>query len=68
MSFKPGDKVDLKVQRPGIVQRLMIRGTEVANEEDLKKLKQSLKPGEKFEGTLVVEDTRVFTIVLGGRP
>jgi S1-C subfamily serine protease len=68
LSFKPGDKVDLKVQRPGIVQRLMIRGTEVANEEDLKKLKQSLKPGEKFEGTLVVEDTRVFTIVLGGRP
>jgi S1-C subfamily serine protease len=67
-SFKPGDKVELKVQRPGIVQRLMMRGTEVANEEDLKKLKQSLKPGEKFEGTLVVEDTRVFTIVLGDRP
>ena len=67
-SFKPGDKVELKIQRPGIVQRLMIRGTEVASERDLQKLKQSLKPGEKFEGMLVVEDTRVFTIVLGERP
>ncbi|MFM8251047.1 MAG: S1C family serine protease [Planctomycetota bacterium] len=66
-NFKPGDQVEIKVFRPRIVEKLMIGDQEIKNEDDLKKIKAALKPNEKFEGRLVVEDTRTVKVTLGER-
>lgn len=67
MEFKPGDKVEILVKRPGINKKLSINGKSVSNEAELQALLDSLKPGEKFEGTMVSEDTRLMSIELGVR-
>ncbi|HND52979.1 MAG TPA: trypsin-like peptidase domain-containing protein, partial [Pirellulaceae bacterium] len=64
---KPGDKVELKVRRPGIVKHLMLNGKQVGTEADLQELMKSLKPGEKVEGSMVLEDVKVFSVTLGER-
>ena len=62
---KPGESVQLKIQRRGGGPRLVIRGREVETLDDLQKLKKELKPGETFEGVLSTDDTRDITVVLG---
>jgi S1-C subfamily serine protease len=66
-NFQPGEKVTLKVRRAGITRRLMINGKPVSNESELQELMKSLKPSEKFEGTMVAEDTKEVTVTLGER-
>lgn len=62
---KPGESVQLKIQRRGGGARLMVRGRELETLDDLKKLKQELKPGETFEGVLSTDESRDVTVVLG---
>jgi S1-C subfamily serine protease len=62
---KPGQTVELKVQRRGQGARLVIAGRDVETAEDLQRLKKSLKPGETFEGVLSTDDTRVVQVTLG---
>lgn len=62
---KPGESVQLKIQRRGGGPRLVIRGREVETLDDLQKLKKELKPGETFEGVLSTDDTRDITVALG---
>ena len=57
----------VRIFRPRIVEKLLIGDIEIKNEEDLKKVKATLKPNEKFEGRLVVEDTRTIKVTLGER-
>jgi S1-C subfamily serine protease len=45
----------------------MINGKPVSNESELQELMKSLKPSEKFEGTMVAEDTKEVTVTLGER-
>lgn len=66
-NFQPGEKVTLKVRRAGITRRLMINGKPVSNDSELQELMKSLKPNEKFEGTMVAEDTKEVTVTLGER-
>ena len=66
-NFRPGEKVTLKVRRAGITRRLMINGKPVSNESELQELMKSLKANEKFEGTMVAEDTKEVTVTLGER-
>ncbi len=67
MEFKPGDKVELKVRRPGIVKKLVVNGKSVTNDAELQELIKSLKPNEKFEGTMASEDTKLMPVILGER-
>ena len=43
---KPGETVELRVQRRGGGPRLVIAGREVETAEDIQRLKKSLQPGE----------------------
>ena len=61
---KPGETVELRVQRRGGGPRLMIAGREVETAEDIQRLKKSLQPGESFEGVLSTDDTRLMTVTL----
>jgi S1-C subfamily serine protease len=63
---KPGDKVQLKVQRKDIVRALLIKGQNIENLADMQKLMDQLKPGEKFEGTLLQSDTKTIEVILAG--
>lgn len=65
--FKPGDKLEVKVQRTGIIQKLQINGKSVSNEAELQALLKTLKTGEKFEGVMVSENVKTVTITLGER-
>jgi hypothetical protein len=38
----------------------------VETADDLKRLKQSLKPGERFEGVLSTDEARTIQVTLGG--
>ncbi|MBM4005815.1 MAG: PDZ domain-containing protein [Planctomycetes bacterium] len=67
MNYKPGDKIELLIRRPGSNRRIVVNGKSVANEAELKELLGSLQPGEKFEGILVQEDTRTIPLTLGER-
>lgn len=62
---KAGQAVELKFQRRGGGPRLVIGGREVETADDLQRLKQSLKPGERFEGVLSTDDTRTVQVTLG---
>jgi S1-C subfamily serine protease len=62
---KAGQVVELRVQRKGGGSRLLVAGRELETVEDLKRLKQSLKSGERFEGVLSTDDTRTFQVTLG---
>lgn len=62
---KAGQVVELRVQRKGGGPRLLVAGRELETVEDLKRLKQSLKSGERFEGVLSTDDTRTFQVTLG---
>jgi S1-C subfamily serine protease len=46
----------------------VIAGREVETADDLKRLKQSLKPGERFEGVLSTDEARTIQVTLGGSP
>jgi S1-C subfamily serine protease len=65
---KAGQVVELKFQRRGGGPRLVIAGREVETADDLKRLKQSLKPGERFEGVLSTDEARTIQVTLGGSP
>jgi S1-C subfamily serine protease len=62
---KPGQVVEIRLQRKGGGPRLVIAGREVETADDLKRLKQSLKPGERFEGMLSTDESRAFQVMLG---
>ena len=62
---KPGQTVEIRVQRKGGGPRLLIAGREVETIDDIKRLKQSLKPGETFEGVLSTDDIRGIQVTLG---
>jgi len=62
---KPGQKVDLLVQRKSSGPRLVINGRDIETAADFERFKKSLQPGEAFEGTLVADDTRTVTVELG---
>ncbi len=62
---KAGQVVEIRVQRKGGGPRLVIAGREVETVDDLKRLKQSLKPGERFEGVLSTEESRTLQVTLG---
>jgi S1-C subfamily serine protease len=62
---KPGEAVQLKIQRRGGGPRLVIKGRDVETLDDLQKLKKELKPGETFEGVLSTDEAREVTVVLG---
>ena len=62
---KAGDTVELTVRRRAKGPRLVVAGRDVETLDDLKRLKQSLKPGDTFEGTLTTDDTRTVRVVLG---
>ena len=62
---KAGDIVELTVRRRAKGPRLVVAGRDVETLDDLKRLKQSLKPGDTFEGTLTTDDTRTVRVVLG---
>jgi S1-C subfamily serine protease len=65
---KAGQVVELKFQRRGGGPRLVIAGRDVETADDLKRLKQSLKPGERFEGVLSTDEARTIQVTLGGSP
>jgi hypothetical protein len=52
------------VQRRSRGPRLVIAGRDVESLADLERLKQSLTPGQTFEGMLSVDDTREIEVVL----
>jgi len=62
---KPGQVVEIRLQRKGGGPRLVIAGREVETADDLARLKQSLKPGERFEGMLSTDESRAFQVMLG---
>ena len=62
---KAGDPVTLTIRRRQKGPRLVIAGRDVETLEDLQRLRQSLKPGETFEGMLSADDVREITVVLG---
>ena len=62
---KAGQVVELRVQRKGGGPRLLVAGRELETAEDIKRLKQSLKSGERFEGVLSTDDTRTLQVTLG---
>ncbi|MFM8985958.1 MAG: PDZ domain-containing protein, partial [Planctomycetia bacterium] len=62
---KAGQVVELKFQRRGGGPRLVIAGREVETADDLKRLKQSLKPGERFEGVFSTDEARTIQVTLG---
>ena len=65
---KPGDTVELTIQRRSSGPRLVINGRDIETADDLVRLKRSLRPGETFEGTLSNDDVRTVTVELGERP
>jgi S1-C subfamily serine protease len=65
---KPGDRIRLKIQRPGIQKALVVKGKRVTNEAELQELLKSVDASGKFEGQFEVIDTKEFDIVLGERP
>ncbi|MFO0869475.1 MAG: trypsin-like peptidase domain-containing protein [Pirellulales bacterium] len=65
--YKPGDRVRIKIRRPGITRHLVIKGKKVTNEAELQQLLQSQESAGKFEGEFVFEDTKVIEVVLGER-
>jgi S1-C subfamily serine protease len=67
MNYKPGDKIELSIRRPGSNRKIVVNGKSVANEAELKELLGSLQPGEKFEGVMIQEDTRKVPLTLGER-
>jgi S1-C subfamily serine protease len=64
-SCKAGQVVEIRVQRKGGGPRLLVGNREIETVDDLKRLKQSLKPGERFEGVLSTDETRAFQVTLG---
>ena len=62
---KAGQVVELRIQRKGGGPRLLVAGRELETADDIKRLKQSLKPGERFEGVLSTDDTRTLEVTLG---
>jgi len=62
---KAGQVVELRVQRKGGGPRLVVAGRELETADDIKRLKQSLKPGERFEGVLSTDDSRTLQVTLG---
>lgn len=62
---KPGQVVEVKVQRRGQGPRLVIAGRPVETVEDLQRLAKALRPGERFEGVLSTDDTRTIRVALG---
>jgi S1-C subfamily serine protease len=62
---KAGQVVEIRVQRKGGGPRLVIANREIETVDDIKRLKQSLKPGERFEGVLSTDETRAFQVTLG---
>lgn len=62
---KPGQVVEFRIQRKGGGPRLLIAGRELETVDDIKRLKQSLKPGERVEGVLSTEGTRDIQVTLG---
>jgi S1-C subfamily serine protease len=62
---KPGDRVELRVQRKSSGPRVVINGQDVETGADFERFKKSLTPGDKFEGVVVDDDTRVLTVELG---
>lgn len=62
---KPGDRVELRVQRKSSGPRLVINGQDLESGADFERFKKSLAPGDKVEGVVVDDDTRVLTVELG---
>jgi S1-C subfamily serine protease len=62
---KAGQVVELRIQRKGGGPRLLVAGRELETAEDIKRLKQSLKPGDRFEGVLSTEGARDIQVTLG---
>jgi len=62
---KAGQVVELRVQRKGGGPRLLVDGRELETADDIKRLKQSLKAGERFEGVLSADDTLTLQVTLG---
>jgi S1-C subfamily serine protease len=62
---KAGDAVTLTIRRRQKGPRLVIAGRDLETLEDLQRLKQSLKPGDTFEGELKADDIREVRVVLG---
>lgn len=65
---KPGDRIRLKIQRPGIEKALVVKGKRITNEAELQELLKTVDASGKFEGQFEVIDTKEFEIVLGERP
>ena len=64
-SCRPGERVELLVQRKSSGPRLVIDGRDIETAVDFERFKRSLEPGETFTGTLSVDDTRTVTVELG---
>ena len=64
---KPGDKVEIVLERKDISSVLLINEMKVNNQSDLQALMKKLKPGEKFEGTFTPSDVKTVTVTLGER-
>lgn len=64
-SCKAGQVVEIRVQRKGGGPRLMVGNREIETVDDIKRLKQSLKPGERFEGVLSTDESQAFQVTLG---
>lgn len=62
---KAGQAVELRIQRKGGGPRLLVAGRELETAEDIKRLKQSLKPGDLFEGVLSTDGSRDIQVTLG---
>ncbi|MFM7108897.1 MAG: S1C family serine protease [Planctomycetaceae bacterium] len=62
---KPGDSVELRVQRKGAGPRLVINGRDVETAADFERFKKSLQPGDTFEGVFSADDTRTVSVELG---
>ena len=62
---KAGQVVEFRVQRKGGGPRLVVAGRDLETPADLKRLRQSLKPGERFEGLLSTDESRIIQVTLG---
>ena len=64
-SCKPGERVELLVQRTSAEPRLVIDGRTIETADDFMRFKRSLQPGQTFTGELSGDDTRTVTVELG---
>ena len=65
--FKPGDKVQFKIGRTGIVRQLVVNGKTVSNEAELQALLKTIEKSGKFAGEFVIENEKVLEVILGER-